>query len=105
MSPEFIAILAVGIALFGVQITTFIYLLQRMDRLDARMSSLEVETKEGMANLRVELTQQMSELELSLKERMSTLEVSLTERVARLEGVVLGRMESGNGTLGTPGDD
>ena len=44
-------------------------------------------------------------MKAEMVERMATLEVSLTERVARLEGIVLGGMESGNGTLGTTGDD
>ena len=123
MSAELIAILAVGIALFGVQMTTFIYLIQRMDKIEARMTALEVgqkslelelkqsmskletELKKDMSDLRVEMVERMSTLEVSVNGRMSTLEVSLTERVARLEGVVLARTESDNGTVGVSGDD
>ncbi|CAI8019813.1 hypothetical protein GBAR_LOCUS11871 [Geodia barretti] len=105
MSPELIAILAMGFAVIGIQMTTFIYLMQRMDRIEARMTSLEVGLSGRMSSLEVETKESMAELRIEMVERMSTLEVSLTERVARLEGVVLGRMESGNGTLGTTGDD
>ena len=94
MSPELVAIIAMGFLIIGVQMTIFIYTMQRMDKLHDRMSSLEVELKRDMATLRVEMV-----------ERMTTLEVSLTERVARLEGVVLARTESDNGTIGASGDD
>lgn len=123
MSPEIIAIIAMGFLIIGAQTTMFIYLLQRMDRLEARMTafevgqkSLEAELKSEMSNLRVEMVERMTELEVgltgrmtelesNLNGRMTNLEVSLTDRVARLEGVVLARTESGNGTVGASGDD
>lgn len=127
MSPELVAIIAMGFLVIGVQMTIFIYTMQRIDKLSDRIASLEVELKGDMAALRVEMVERMTTLEVSLNERMTTLEVglnermttlevglnermttlevSLTERVARLEGVVLARTESGNGTVGTAGDD
>ena len=94
MSPELVAIIAMGFLIISVQMTIFIYTMQRIDKLSGRIASLEVELKGDMAALRVEMV-----------ERMTTLEVSLTERVARLEGVVLARTESDNGTVGAAGDD
>lgn len=94
MSPELVAIIAMGFLIISVQMTIFIYTMQRIDKLSDRIASLEVELKGDMAALRVEMV-----------ERMTTLEVSLAERVARLEGIVLARTESGNGTVGAAGDD
>ena len=39
---EIITMLAVGVALFGVQMTIFVFTMQRMDKLSDRMASLEV---------------------------------------------------------------
>ena len=52
MSPEIIAILAVGIALFSTQITTFIYLMQRIDKMNDRISAVEISR---VANLRADM--------------------------------------------------
>ena len=130
MSAELIAIIAMGFLIIGAQTAMFIYLLQRMDRIEDRLTALEVgqvelkgrmtslgsELKQDMKSLESELKQDMKSLESELKgemadlrvemvERMSTLEVSLTDRVARLEGVVLARTESDNGTVGVAGDN
>ena len=105
MSPELVAIIAMGFLIISVQMTIFIYTMQRIDKLSDRIASLEVELKGDMAALRAEMVERMTTLEVGLNERMTTLEVSLTERVARLEGVVLARTESDNGTLGAAGDD
>jgi hypothetical protein len=83
MSPELVAIIAMGFLIIGVQMTIFIYTMQRIDKLSDRIASMEVETKESISSLRVEMT----------------------ERVARLEGIVIARTESGNGTVGAAGDD
>lgn len=47
MSPEMIAIIAVGIAIMGIHMTTFIYLLRRMDGIQKEIS----EVKERVARL------------------------------------------------------
>ena len=77
MSPETIAILAVGIALFGTQITTFIFLLQRIERMNERISAVEL----NVANLRADMTS----LETNLRADMAALDASLTGRMSTLE--------------------
>ena len=57
-----------GIAIIGIQMTTFFYLLRRMDAMQIEISEVK-------------------------------------ERVARLEGILIGRLEVGNGTLTQTGDD
>ena len=64
MSPEMIAIIAMGIAIVGIQMTTFIYMLRRMDGMQKEISEIRVD----MAQMRTELT----------------------ERIARLEGILIG---------------
>ena len=80
MSPEMIAIIAMGIAIVGIQMTTFIYLLRRMDGMQKEIS----ETRVDMAQMRTELT----------------------ERIARLEGILIGQQQmAANGAPAQPGDD
>lgn len=80
MSPEMIAIIAMGIAIVGIQMTTFIYLLRRMDGMQKEISEIRVE----MAQMRTELT----------------------ERIARLEGILIGQQQmAANGAPAQPGDD
>lgn len=52
MTPEIITMIAIGIAIIGVQMTTFIYLLDRMDRLQKEIS----EVKERMSRSKVSLS-------------------------------------------------
>ena len=47
MSPEMIAIIAMGIAIMGIHMTTFIYMLRRMDGIQKEVS----EVKERVARL------------------------------------------------------
>lgn len=75
MSPEMIAIITMAIAIIGVQMTTFIYLSHRMDKMSERMDAMQKDIGE------------------------------VKERVARLEGILIGRLEVGNGTLTQTGDD
>lgn len=75
MTPEIITMIAIGIAIIGVQMTTFIYLMNRMDRMSERMDGMQREIGE------------------------------VKERMARLEGILIGRLEVGNGTLTQTGDD
>ena len=80
MSPEMIAIIAMGIAIVGIQMTTFIYMLRRMDGMQKEVSEIRVE----MAQMRTELT----------------------ERIARLEGILIGQQQmAANGAPAQPGDD
>ena len=69
MSAEMIAIIAVGVAIMGVQISTCICLARRMD-------GMQDEMQKEISEIRVEMTQ------------MATC---LTERIARLEGILIGR--------------
>ncbi len=75
MSPEILTMIAIGIAIISVQMTTFIYLLNRMDRMSERMDAMQKEVGE------------------------------VRERMARLEGILIGRLEVGNGTVTQTGDD
>ena len=80
MSPEMIAIIAMGIAIMGIHMTTFIYLLRRMDGMQKEISQIRVE----MAQMRTELT----------------------ERIARLEGILIGQQQmAANGAPTQSGDD
>ena len=80
MSPEMIAIIAMGIAIVGIQMTTFIYLLRRMDGMQKEISEIRVD----MAQMRTELT----------------------ERIARLEGILIGQQQmAANGAPAQAGDD
>lgn len=80
MSPEMIAIIAMGIAIVGIQMTTFIYMLRRMDGMQKEISEIRVD----MAQMRTELT----------------------ERIARLEGILIGQQQmAANGAPAQAGDD
>lgn len=80
MSPEMIAIIAMGIAIVGIQMTTFIYMLRRMDGMQKEISEIRVD----MAQMRTELT----------------------ERIARLEGILIGQQQmAANGAPTHSGDD
>ena len=83
MSAEFntivIAVIAMGLTIVGIQMTTFIYLLRRMDE---RMDTLQ---------------RYVSEVRRDVGE--------LAERVSRIEGIIIGRQEIGNGTVTQSGDD
>ena len=68
MSPEIITMIAIGIAIIGIQMTTFLYTLRRMDAMQSEISEVK-------------------------------------ERMARLEGILIGRLEVGNGTVTQVGDD
>ena len=79
MSPEIIAIIIMTLTIIGIQMTTFIYLLNRIDAMQKEM----IEGKQ-------EVLQAVS---------------ALSERVARLEGIIIGRQEVSNGTFTQTGDD
>ena len=80
MSPEMIAIIAMGIAIVGIQMTTFIYMLRRMDGMQKEISEIRVE--------------------------MAQMKTDLTERIARLEGILIGQQQmAANGAPAQPGDD
>ena len=79
MSPEIITMIAIGIAIIGTQMTTFIYMLHRMDKMSDRMDGMQKEIGEVKSEMR--------------------------ERLGRLEGILIGRLEIGNGTVTQAGDD
>ena len=68
-------IILVGIAGIGIQITIALYMLRRMDAMQEEISELRKEIGK------------------------------VAERVARLEGILIGRLEVGNGTITQAGDD
>ena len=68
-------IILVGIAGIGIQVTIALYMLRRMDAMQEEISELRKEIGK------------------------------VAERVARLEGILIGRLEVGNGTLTQTGDD
>lgn len=51
MSPEMIAIIAMGIAIMGIHMTTFIYMLRRMDGIQAEMAQMRTDLTERIARL------------------------------------------------------
>ena len=51
MSPEMIAIIAMGIAIVGIHMTTFIYMLRRMDSIQSDMAQMKTELTERIARL------------------------------------------------------
>ena len=69
MTPELIAILVMGLTIIGIHMTTFLYVLRRMDAMQRDIG---------------EVRQEIGEVK---------------ERVARLEGILVGRLEVGNGTF------
>ena len=73
MSAEIIAIIIMSVTIIGIQMTTFIYLLRRMD---TRMDALQNDIGEARKEIG-----------------------KLAERVARLEGILIGRQQVENGTF------
>ena len=95
MSPELIAILAIGVALAGLTLRGQHGLGARMDRhesrLDARMDGLEARLDARMDGLEARFDARMDGLEARLDARMDGLEAELREirdRLSRLEGKV-----------------
>ena len=86
MSPEIITMILIGIAIISIQMTTFIYLLNRMDKMSDRMDVMQKEMSEG-------------------KQEVLQAVGAVSERVARLEGIIIGRQEVSNGTFTQTGDD
>ncbi len=86
MSPELIAILAVGIAVAGLILNGQTQTNRRLDTLEQRM--------EGRIDA---LEQRISAFELQVNQRFDRLEArlaALEQRVARLEGVLDGLREA-----------
>ena len=80
MSPEIIAIIIMTLTIIGIQMTTFIYLLNRMDKMSDRMDAMQKEMSEG-------------------KQEVLQAVGAVSERVARLEGIIIGRQEVSNGAF------
>ena len=72
-------IITVGIVGVGIQVTLFLYLLRRVDGMQKEMSEGKQEVLQAVG--------------------------AVSERVARLEGILIGRLEVGNGTMTQAGDD
>ena len=77
--------IAIGIAVISIQMTTFIYLLNRMDKMSERVDGMQKKMIEG-------------------KQEVLQAVGAVSERVARLEGILVGRQEVGNGTVTQSGD-
>ena len=78
-------IIVMGLTIIGVQITIFIYLLRRTDAMHREFSIEFTAVRQEISGVRQEVS-------------------ALAERVARLEGIIIGRLEVGNGLTQT-GDD
>ena len=72
-------IITVGIVGVGIQVTLFLYLLRRVDGMQKEMSEGKQEVLQAVG--------------------------AVSERVARLEGILIGRLEVGNGTITQSGND
>lgn len=68
-------IILVGIAGIGIQVTIALYMLRRLDAMQEEINELRKEIGK------------------------------VAERVVRLEGILIGRLEVGNGTITQSGDD
>ncbi len=97
MSPELIAILAVGIAVAGLILNGQTQTNRRLDtneqRMEGRIDALE-QRLEGRIDA---LEQRISAFELQVNQRFDRLEArlaTLEQRVARLEGVLDGLREA-----------
>ena len=86
MSPEIITMIALGIVMISIQMITFIYLLNRMDKISERTDAMQKEMSEG-------------------KQEVLQAVGVVSERVARLEGILIGRLEAGNGAMTQTSDD
>ena len=51
MSPEIITMIAIGITIIGIQMTTFLYTLRRMDAMQKEISEVKIEMRERFARL------------------------------------------------------
>ena len=94
MSGEIIAIVAVGVALAGLILTSIRGLRQDLarveSRLDARMSALESQVDTQIGELRAQMDTQIGEL----RERIDIQIGELRERMAHLEGLLEGLREA-----------
>ena len=72
-------IITVGIVGVGIQVTLFLNLLRRVDGMQKEMSEGKQEVLQAVG--------------------------AVSERVARLEGILIGRLEVGNGTITQSGND
>ena len=72
--------------MISIQMITFIYLLNRMDKISERTDAMQKEMNEG-------------------KRKVLQAVGVVSERVARLEGILIGRLEVGNGAMTQTGSD
>ena len=85
MTPELIAIIAVGVAMAGLWLTTLQIVLKRMDRLDDRMDRIE--------NRMDRIESRMNRIEDRM-DRLETRMGHLEQRQAKLEGLLDGLREA-----------
>ena len=97
MSPELIAILAVGIAVAGLILNGQNQTNRRLDALEQRLEG-RIDALEQRMEARIDaLEQRISTIELQINQRFDRLEArlaALEQRVARLEGVLDGLREA-----------
>ena len=72
--------------MISIQMIAFIYLLNRMDKISERTDAVQKEMSEG-------------------KQEVLQAVGAVSERVARLEGILIRRLEVGNGAMTQTGDD
>lgn len=77
--------IVMSMMIIGVLITMFIYLIRRMDAMHREFSEEFKAVRQEISTVRQEVS-------------------AVAERVARLEGIIIGRLEVGNGLTQT-GDD
>ena len=78
-------IIVMGLAIIGVQVTLFLYLIRRADAMQKEFTQEFIAVRQEISAVRQEIS-------------------AVVERVARLEGIIVGRREVGNGLIQT-GDD
>ena len=97
MTPELIAILAVGVAVVGLILNGQAQTNRRLDALERRMEGRMDALEQRMEGRMDAIEQRVSAFELQVNQRFDRLEArlaALEQRVARLEGVLDGLREA-----------
>ena len=101
-------IIAMGVTVIGIQLTTFLYLLRRLDAMQREISETRADLGKEISETRADLGKEISETRLEIRDARVDFEKgigALSERVARLEGILIGRLEIGDGAISPVGDD
>ena len=85
MSPEFIAIIAVGVSLLGFMLTSHLRMERRNNRIEDRIDRLEENTNRRTDRLEENTNRRVDQLEESTNRRIDRLEENTNRRIDHLE--------------------